>query len=52
MRTTQAVASPRVGSNSISGGIPPENALDALLDELQTFAKPSMGNVEVQSTIT
>lgn len=29
-----------MGSGSSIGGIAPENALDALLDELQTFAKP------------
>lgn len=37
-----------MGTISVSGGIAPENALDALLDELQTFAKPP-GNSEVYS---
>jgi len=32
-----------MGSGQV-GGLAPENALDALLDELQTFAKPPMGN--------
>lgn len=37
----QPIPSPRgSGSTSSIGGIAPENALDALLDELQTFAKP------------
>jgi hypothetical protein len=42
----QPIPSPRLGSVSVSSGsgIAPENALDALLDELQTFAKPPMGN--------
>lgn len=39
-----------MGPNTIGGGIAPENALDALLDELQTFAKPSIGNQEVLPT--
>ncbi|XP_037915678.1 uncharacterized protein LOC119654382 isoform X3 [Hermetia illucens] len=34
------IPSPRLGTVSIGGGVAPENALDALLDELQTFAKP------------
>jgi hypothetical protein len=29
-----------MGGGSSLSGIAPENALDALLDELQTFAKP------------
>ncbi|XP_031635781.1 uncharacterized protein LOC116348799 isoform X4 [Contarinia nasturtii] len=33
----------RMGSVPLSAGIAPENALDALLDELQTFSKPSVG---------
>ncbi|XP_049541962.1 coiled-coil domain-containing protein AGAP005037 isoform X2 [Anopheles darlingi] len=37
------VPSPRLGTVVVSGGIAPENALDALLDELQTFAKPPNG---------
>ncbi|XP_037039089.1 uncharacterized protein LOC119076436 isoform X4 [Bradysia coprophila] len=44
--TNKPVPSPRLGSVSVSGGIPHENALDALLDELQTFAKPPTGNTE------
>lgn len=31
------------------GGIAPENALDALLDELQTFAKPMNNEVGLES---
>nr|XP_029728946.1 coiled-coil domain-containing protein AGAP005037 isoform X3 [Aedes albopictus] len=42
------VPSPRLGSVSINGGIAPENALDALLDELQTFAKPPNGSNEIR----
>ncbi|XP_062138228.1 coiled-coil domain-containing protein CG32809 isoform X3 [Drosophila sulfurigaster albostrigata] len=34
------IPTPRMGSFSISGGLAPENALDALLDELKTFSKP------------
>ncbi|XP_061519526.1 coiled-coil domain-containing protein AGAP005037 isoform X3 [Anopheles gambiae] len=37
------IPSPRLGTVVASGGIAPENALDALLDELQTFAKPPNG---------
>ncbi|XP_058053605.1 coiled-coil domain-containing protein AGAP005037 [Anopheles bellator] len=37
------IPSPRLGTTITSGGIAPENALDALLDELQTFAKPPNG---------
>ncbi|XP_055326242.1 uncharacterized protein LOC129579985 isoform X8 [Sitodiplosis mosellana] len=33
----------RMGSLPVGAGIAPENALDALLDELQTFSKPSVG---------
>ncbi|GAB0099544.1 Coiled-coil domain-containing protein CG32809 [Sergentomyia squamirostris] len=44
--TNKPVPSPRLGTVSLSGGIAPENALDALLDELQTFAKPPGGNGE------
>ncbi|XP_062544828.1 coiled-coil domain-containing protein AGAP005037 isoform X2 [Armigeres subalbatus] len=42
------VPSPRLGAVSINGGIAPENALDALLDELQTFAKPPNGTNEIR----
>lgn len=39
-----------MGTVTVSGGVAPENALDALLDELQTFAKPPTGiNQEVIS---
>ncbi|XP_063696322.1 uncharacterized protein LOC134827553 isoform X5 [Culicoides brevitarsis] len=38
-QTNKPIPSPRMGQVSV-GGIAPENALDALLDELQTFAKP------------
>ncbi|XP_026845898.1 coiled-coil domain-containing protein CG32809 [Drosophila persimilis] len=34
------IPTPRMGSFAISGGLAPENALDALLDELKTFSKP------------
>ncbi|XP_016990984.1 coiled-coil domain-containing protein CG32809 isoform X2 [Drosophila rhopaloa] len=34
------IATPRMGSFALSGGLAPENALDALLDELKTFSKP------------
>lgn len=44
---TQPIPSPRLGTVVASGGIAPENALDALLDELQTFAKPPNGVNEV-----
>ncbi|CAO1382613.1 unnamed protein product [Diamesa hyperborea] len=40
--SNKPIPSPRLGSSSV--GIAPENALDALLDELQTFAKPPMGS--------
>ncbi|XP_054088475.1 coiled-coil domain-containing protein CG32809 isoform X2 [Zeugodacus cucurbitae] len=40
------IPTPRMGSFAISGG--PENALDALLDELQTFSKPLSQNNEVR----
>lgn len=33
------------------GGIAPENALDALLDELQTFAKPMNNEVGFRKLI-
>lgn len=33
------------------GGIAPENALDALLDELQTFAKPMNNEVGLESLL-
>lgn len=36
-----------MGPIAVGGGVAPENALDALLDELQTFAKPSIGINEV-----
>ncbi|XP_065082471.1 coiled-coil domain-containing protein AGAP005037 isoform X2 [Ochlerotatus camptorhynchus] len=42
------VPSPRLGAVTINGGIAPENALDALLDELQTFAKPPNGTNEIR----
>lgn len=39
------IPSPRLGTQINAGNnILPENALDALLDELQTFAKPSLGS--------
>ncbi|XP_058462775.1 coiled-coil domain-containing protein AGAP005037 isoform X2 [Malaya genurostris] len=41
--TSKPVPYPRIGAVSFNGGLPPENALDALLDELQTFAKPPNG---------
>lgn len=34
-----------MGTVSLGGGYTPENALDALLDELQTFAKPTIAEV-------
>ncbi|XP_017134034.1 coiled-coil domain-containing protein CG32809 isoform X4 [Drosophila elegans] len=34
------IPTPRMGSFALSGGLAPENALDALLDELKTFSKP------------
>lgn len=37
-----------MGTVPIGAGIAPENALDALLDELQTFSKPSIGLNEVR----
>ncbi|XP_059608742.1 uncharacterized protein LOC132256385 isoform X4 [Phlebotomus argentipes] len=46
--TNKPVPSPRLGTVSISGGVAPENALDALLDELQTFAKPPGANSEMR----
>lgn len=39
-----------MGTSLTVGGIAPENALDALLDELQTFAKPP-NNCEVGEQI-
>ncbi|XP_037931670.1 coiled-coil domain-containing protein CG32809-like [Teleopsis dalmanni] len=42
------IPTPRMGSFTVSGGPPPENALDALLDELQTFSKPLIQNNEIQ----
>ncbi|XP_036338713.1 coiled-coil domain-containing protein CG32809 isoform X7 [Rhagoletis pomonella] len=44
--TDKPVPTPRMGSFVISGG--PENALDALLDELQTFSKPLSQNNEAR----
>ncbi|XP_054727255.1 coiled-coil domain-containing protein CG32809 isoform X3 [Anastrepha obliqua] len=44
--TDKPVPTPRMGSFAISGG--PENALDALLDELQTFSKPFAQNNEIR----
>ncbi|XP_055694362.1 uncharacterized protein LOC129796454 isoform X5 [Lutzomyia longipalpis] len=46
--TNKPIPSPRLGTVSISGGVAPENALDALLDELQTFAKPPGANSEIR----
>ncbi|XP_017775420.1 PREDICTED: coiled-coil domain-containing protein AGAP005037 isoform X3 [Nicrophorus vespilloides] len=51
---SKPTASPRVGQISIGGDAPntadshqrPENALDALLDELQTFSKPHTVNTQ------
>jgi hypothetical protein len=37
-----------LGGQTSIGGIAPENALDALLDELQTFAKPPNHNDQLQ----
>ncbi|XP_017872371.1 PREDICTED: coiled-coil domain-containing protein CG32809 isoform X1 [Drosophila arizonae] len=34
------IPTPRMGSFPVGGGLAPENALDALLDELKTFSKP------------
>ncbi|XP_052857006.1 coiled-coil domain-containing protein CG32809 isoform X1 [Drosophila gunungcola] len=34
------IPTPRMGTFALSGGLAPENALDALLDELKTFSKP------------
>ncbi|XP_055846008.1 uncharacterized protein LOC129911982 isoform X5 [Episyrphus balteatus] len=42
------IPSPRLGTVSVGGGVPPENALDALLDELQTFAKPLNQNNDLR----
>ncbi|XP_037880138.1 coiled-coil domain-containing protein CG32809 isoform X2 [Glossina fuscipes] len=42
------IPTPRMGTFAISGGPPPENALDALLDELQTFSKPLIQNNEIR----
>ncbi|XP_055915685.1 uncharacterized protein LOC129948589 isoform X3 [Eupeodes corollae] len=42
------IPSPRLGTVSVGGGIPPENALDALLDELQTFSKPLNQNNDLR----
>ncbi|XP_023159012.1 coiled-coil domain-containing protein CG32809 isoform X9 [Ceratitis capitata] len=44
--TDKPIPTPRMGSFAISGG--PENALDALLDELQTFSKPLAQNNEAR----
>lgn len=49
--TIQPNAGQRMGTVSISAGVAPENALDALLDELQTFSKPTIGMHEVRITI-
>ncbi|XP_013101075.1 coiled-coil domain-containing protein CG32809 isoform X3 [Stomoxys calcitrans] len=60
------IPQPRMGTFAVGGGAPPENALDALLDELKTFSKPLIANNEnrpddstsddstpmVQSTVT
>ncbi|XP_070499918.1 myb-like protein P isoform X5 [Chironomus tepperi] len=46
--TNKPVPSPRLGGQTSIGGIAPENALDALLDELQTFAKPPNHNDQLQ----
>ncbi|XP_055631594.1 coiled-coil domain-containing protein AGAP005037 isoform X2 [Toxorhynchites rutilus septentrionalis] len=46
--TSKPVPSPRQGPININGGVAPENALDALLDELQTFAKPPNGVNEIR----
>lgn len=50
-KNDQPIPSPRMGQTSI-GGIAPENALDALLDELQTFAKPPNHNDQQQVVFT
>ncbi|XP_067635398.1 coiled-coil domain-containing protein CG32809 isoform X15 [Eurosta solidaginis] len=44
--TDKPVPTPRMGTFAVSGG--PENALDALLDELQTFSKPLTQNNEIR----
>lgn len=49
--SSQPVPSPRMGGQASLGGIAPENALDALLDELQTFAKPPNHNDQLQVDI-
>ncbi|KAL7038528.1 hypothetical protein ACKWTF_009600 [Chironomus riparius] len=46
--TNKPIPSPRLGGQTSVGGIAPENALDALLDELQTFAKPPNHNDQLQ----
>lgn len=48
---TQSNAGQRMGSVPISAGVAPENALDALLDELQTFSQPTIGMHEVRHFI-
>ncbi|XP_075155880.1 coiled-coil domain-containing protein CG32809 isoform X1 [Haematobia irritans] len=40
------IPQPRMGTFAVGGGAPPENALDALLDELKTFSKPLNANNE------
>ncbi|TMW48004.1 hypothetical protein DOY81_006919 [Sarcophaga bullata] len=37
-----------MGTFAVGGGAPPENALDALLDELKTFSKPLIQNNEIR----
>lgn len=41
-----------MGTVSLGGGYTPENALDALLDELQTFAKPTIAEVRLPVTVS
>ncbi|KAM7350776.1 coiled-coil domain-containing protein CG32809 isoform 5-T9 [Cochliomyia hominivorax] len=42
------IPQPRMGTFAVGGGAPPENALDALLDELKTFSKPLIQNSEIR----
>ncbi|XP_046803501.1 coiled-coil domain-containing protein CG32809 isoform X4 [Lucilia cuprina] len=42
------IPQPRMGTFAVGGGAPPENALDALLDELKTFSKPLIQNNEIR----
>ncbi|KAG5682506.1 hypothetical protein PVAND_011855 [Polypedilum vanderplanki] len=46
--TNKPIPSPRLGGGQAPIGLTPENALDILLDELQTFAKPPNPNDQLQ----